>query len=205
MTKIKKPKLSNSLEITYKIDTDEKKLYDYYFKDINLTYYVEFNSCIFEKCTFDSDFKNSSFIDCIFRNCDFSNTDFSNSLMQRVELHECKLVGSDMDKCIFKDVLINKSLLNYISFGFSKFINTIFLASNINDSSFINTKYEDAMFDNCIINSINFLNANLSTMDISSSIINSLLLNGNELKGIICDEKQAIEFAKTLGIIVKES
>lgn len=58
-------------------------------------------------------------------------------------------------------------------------------------------------FENCNLTRIELLHTSLKDIDLRSCLIEGLKISGNELKGAVVTEIQALELVRFLGVIVE--
>lgn len=85
--KINKPRMKNSIALTFKECIEENTFSNIYFSKSPLNYIsiqdITFDSCHFNNINFSNiKLANVDLIDCYFENCDLSNINFSKSCVQ---------------------------------------------------------------------------------------------------------------------------
>jgi uncharacterized protein YjbI with pentapeptide repeats len=152
---------------------------------------IKFINCNFEK---------SYFVDTIFEFCDLSNLNLSSSTFKRVIFKDCKLSGANF----------NRSYLENVKFATCNARN-IYLdecaiySCNLNETNFSFANLTSVDFKNTEIYNCNFLECNFSKtklhkLDFSNSEISGIIIFTEDLKGVIMNESQALDFVKILGI-----
>lgn len=206
---VKAPIFQTSLtSIEHFEENEERQYFDFIAEEIpiqlNGSQRVEFNGCQFKRIDFSQvNFERSSFIDCQFVHCDFSNADLSSSLLRRVVFEHCNLVGIDCSRTSFQDVTVKLSQAAYGNFSFSTWKEASIQQCKMDEASFNECHFKNIKLHETSFVSCEFLHASLKDVDFSSCEIEGIQLCGDELKGVIVNEFQALSLARILGILIK--
>ena len=215
--KINKPHIKQPLDkietlsdaAQYLEDSYETEITAKHFKGLTLSALdlseFTFEQVIFENCRFiGCSFHKASFTDVLFNSCDLSNANLSNSYMSRCAFEEVKAVGANFLESFFRNVSIEKSIFKYATLHGVKADTLNIVASDFDESFFSDCKLKAAAFDEVSLMRTEFFRTPLKGIDLSSCNIEQLLVSSEktELKGVIVNTAQAVEFAKLLGIRV---
>ncbi|MBD7946063.1 MULTISPECIES: pentapeptide repeat-containing protein [Psychrobacillus] len=166
---------------------------------------VVFDQIHFQQASFESlHFYQVEFIDCIFEKCDLSNVVMDQALFHRVEFIECKLFGANITDGRLTDVRLVENLANYLNLSFSKLKKVSFTKCILNHADFVDSTFQQVELENCELNEANFTDTSLNGIDLSTSTYENLIVSMEDLKGCTVSMEQAIGFAKSLGVIIKE-
>ena len=209
--KITAPKISKSLQ---ELDVRQALLEDYYVSD-GLVTKLELDEEQEDKIVFDQihfrdksmegvRFQQVEFIDCIIEKCDLSNVDFGNAVFHRVEILSSKLVGANVSQSRMTDVKMVDTVANYVSLSFSKLKKVSFTKTSFNRADFIETTFDKVNFEGCELNEANFNGTALTGVDLSSNTYEQLTVSLDKMQGCTVSTEQAIGFAKSLGLQIKE-
>ena len=209
--KIASPKISKSLQ---ELNVQNALLEDYYVSD-GLVTTLELDQEQEDKIIFDQihfqhismegvRFHQVEFVDCLFEKCDLSNVDFGNSVFHRVEIQASKLVGANLSQSRMTEVKIVDSVANYVTMSFSKLKKVLFSKIAFNRADFIEASFDKVGFENCELNEVNFTGTALTGIDLSSNTYEQLTVSLDQMQNCTVSSEQAIGFAKSLGLIIKE-
>lgn len=166
---------------------------------------IELSKCEFQSCHFcHSSFAHCDLSDTVFKECDFSNCDFSQSNFVRVTFENCKLVGCNFSEASFYQIEIKKSNLSYANFSLGVLKQVSIYNSKAQSSSFQEVKWEKIKLEETDFTLAQFFRTTLNHIDFSSCNIEGIVVRLEDLKGVTTTQYQAIQFAKLLGIIIKE-
>lgn len=164
---------------------------------------ITFMECKFHKVTFTNAINKVLFMDCIFDHCDFSNLDMQENVFRRVKFMQCRFTGTDMSSSTLQDTLLQDCEASYFNASGTTCKTTEFIRNRFVESYFNMIKHNNLKIQECNLVSSEWLNTKFEGLDLSDSLIDGILVNAENLKGVIVNSMQAIELAKLLGIIVK--
>lgn len=203
---MKKIRLSNILE-EKKEFVDEEMIYDSHFKDIivsSIYRNIKIDGCTFTNCKFTNlDLEQIEWIDVVFDHCEFDCVFLSGFTLCRVHFIGCRVSGLEMTNALIQDVLFQSTKGNYCNFSGSKIKDCAFTQSDFSFSSFVHCDWMHSSFDYCNLDDSEWLNTPLKGIDFSTSSISNILVSNDLLKGVIVNERQALEFVRILGIVIK--
>ncbi|WP_298470845.1 pentapeptide repeat-containing protein [uncultured Psychrobacillus sp.] len=209
--KITSPKLNENPE---QINLKEALQEDYYISNATVCSLegieesegkIIFDQVLFKQASFvDLHLYQVEFIDCIFEKCDLSNVVMEQAVFHRVEFIACKLFGANFADARLTDVRVCENHSNYLNLSFSKLKKVSFNNCTLNHSDFIDCTLQLVEFEACEIDEANFTDTSLDGVDLSSTTYENLLVSLEDLKGCTVSMEQAIGFAKSLGVIIKE-
>ncbi len=203
---MKKIRLSNVLEEKKEFE-DEETIYDSDFKDIvvsSIYRNIKIDGCRFRSCKFKNlDLEQIEWIDVVFDHCEFDHVCLSGSTLCRVHFIGCRVSGLEMTNALIQDVLFQSTKGNYCNFSGSKLKDCAFTQSDFSFSSFVHCDWMHSSFDYCNLDDSEWLNTPLKGIDFSTSSISNILVSNDLLKGVIVNERQALEFVRILGIVIK--
>ncbi|SDN43256.1 Uncharacterized protein YjbI, contains pentapeptide repeats [Psychrobacillus sp. OK028] len=209
--KITAPKIAKSLQ---ELDVQKALLEDYYVSDGLVTRLeleeeqegkIIFDQIHFQDISMDGvRFQQVEFVDCIFEKCDLSNVDFGNAVFHRVEIRSSKLVGANISESRMTEVRAVDSIANYVTMSFSKLKKVAFIKTTFNRADFIEATLEKVSFEDCELNDANFTDTALAGIDLSSNTYEQLTVSLDKMKDCTVSSEQAIGFAKSLGLTIKE-
>jgi len=149
-------------------------------------------------------FEQVEFIDCKFERCDLSNVDFGDAIFHRVEFQQSKLMGAQCTQSRFGHVLVDGCVANYVAFSFSKFKQVKFENTSLNKADFLECALDKVFFNTCELDGVNFTDTSLAKIDLSTCTYGDLTVTVDKLDGCTVSTEQAIGFAKSLGLLIKE-
>lgn len=149
-------------------------------------------------------FHQVEFVDCLFEKCDLSNVDFGNAVFHRVEIKNSKLLGTNISQSRLTDVKIEDTIANYLGMSFSKLKKVAFNKCLLNRADFIEATLDKVSFNTCELDGANFTETPLKGIDLSSNTYEQLTVSMEQLADCTVSTEQAIGFAKSLGLIIKE-
>jgi len=164
---------------------------------------IDFKQVRFTKCRFAAcDFTGAGFENVTFENCDFSNCIFGSSYWKGAEIRECKADGSDFNKALLKD-----SLLEGNSFQYANCVSTSWENCTINDCNFkeaflSEVKFKKTGFHQVDFTRVDFFKTPLKGIDLSECTIDGILMSEtrSELQGAKVNMMQAAVLAQLLGV-----
>lgn len=166
---------------------------------------ITFDQIHFQDVSFDGvQFEQVEFIDCHFDRCDLSNVNMGDAILHRLEINQSKLVGMQCSQSRLGHILIQDSVANYASFSFSQFKNVRFQQTALSKSDFFESGFTKVEFDSCELDGANFTETSLATIDLSSCTYEQVTVSVDKLAGCTVSTEQALGFAKSLGLIIKE-
>jgi uncharacterized protein YjbI with pentapeptide repeats len=210
--KVLKPRLIKGIEKrTLEIDLLEEEdvisegyISDYTF-DIEEAYKISFEGVVFERVDFNGMRIDSlELTDVRFINCDLSNCTFMGSIIHRVEFEDCKMMGLSLNDSTLQNVSINNCNGRFALFNFIRMKNTIFNKSNFENCNIQSGKLDKVAFTETYFTQGQMSGTSLKDMDISSCYFDGVGLRPEDIKSAIVSPMQAVEFAKLLGVIIKE-
>lgn len=139
----------------------------------------------------------------MFDHCEFDHVCLSDSTLCRVHFIGCRVSGLEMTNALIQDVLFQSTKGNYCNFSGSKLKDCAFTQSDFSFSSFVHCDWMHSSFDYCNLDDSEWLNTPLKGIDFSTSSISNILVSNDLLKGVIVNERQALEFVRILGIVIK--
>jgi uncharacterized protein YjbI with pentapeptide repeats len=210
MDKPKIPKLMEELDVSRLIEIEEERFIS---RGIVSEWRVlelpdskiSFDQVLFQDISFEGvRFDQVEFIDCKFERCDLSNVDFGNSVFHRVEFHQSKLVGAQCTQSRFSHVLMNGCVANYAAFSFSRIKQVKIEKTALNKADFFECTFEKVEFNECELDGVNFTETSLEKIDLSTCTYEDITVSLEKLAGCTVSEEQAMGFAKSLGLLIKE-
>lgn len=216
---IKEPNVSGNLTVAVEAETlmreakeQETEITELQFEKVFLTKFdgshlsfkkVIFKNCKLMGCTFDE----AGFEDVKFINCDFYNSSFNDAYFKCCSFRSCKTVGADFygsrinhvtfDECYAADAGFDTARMSYV-----KAENTDFTEASFSKCRLIHVEWKNVCFEKA-----NFFKTLLRGVDFSECNISGITLSDGkgELEGIIVNMFQAVELAKGMGMIIKET
>ena len=165
---------------------------------------LEFSGCSFVRCRFEEiSVRWLSFSDCVFAGCDFSNASLKGAAFRRVEMRDCRAVGSEIADSWIAHALFSGCRMGYAGFGKGKLESVRFEDSDLKEASFSGCAFKAVEFDRCVLTAVEFLATPLKGVDLRTSRIDGIKLSGGELRGAVVTPEQAVELSKLLGVVVK--
>jgi uncharacterized protein YjbI with pentapeptide repeats len=166
---------------------------------------ITFDQIHFQEVNFEGiQFEQVEFIDCRFDRCDLSNVNLGESIIHRVEFHQSKLVGMQSSQSRLGHVLIQDCVANYTSFSFSQFKHVRFQQTSLCKSDFFESKFTKVEFNTCELDGANFSETSLENIDLSTCTYEQVTVSVDKLAGCTVSTEQALGFAKSLGLVIKE-
>lgn len=165
---------------------------------------LEFAGCSFVRCRFEEiSVRWLSFTDCAFEGCDFSNVSLKGAAFRRVEMRDCRAVGTEIADSWIAHALISGCRMGYAGFGKGKLELVRFEDCDFKEASFSGCAFKSVEFDRCALTAAEFLGAPLKGIDLRTSRIDGIKLSGGELRGAVVSPEQAVELSKLLGLVVR--
>jgi len=159
-----------------------------------------FSGCRLSECNFrDCDFSRVSFI-----RCDFSNSDFSESYFRDCVFEECKAVGTQWLQTGWIQVTARKSVFSLANFSESAWKKAELEDCDFCEAVLARCRWEKVRLTQIRLQRACLFRTPLAGMDLTSCETEELVVSGEELRGAVVDRLQASEFAKLLGIVIKE-
>lgn len=149
-------------------------------------------------------FHQVEFVDCLFEKCDLSNVDFGDAVFHRVEIKSSKLLGTNITQSKLTEVKIEDSVSNYLNMSLSKLKKVAFEKTTLNRSDFIEASFDKVRFEKCELDGANFTETDLNGIDLSTNTYEQLTVSMDKLADCTVSTEQAISFAKSLGLLIKE-
>ncbi|MDX1806877.1 MAG: pentapeptide repeat-containing protein [Paenisporosarcina sp.] len=166
---------------------------------------VTFDQIHFQDVSFGGiQFEQVEFIDCRFDRCDLSNVNLSDAIIHRVEISQSKLVGMQCPSSRLGHMLIHDCVANYASFSFSQFKNVRFQQTSLSKSDFFESGFTKVEFDTCELDGANFSETSLTNIDLSTCTYEQVTVSVDKLVGCTVSTEQALGFAKSLGLVIKD-
>lgn len=201
--KMKTPQFKEASFLEEATTVEDSIVLNKHFKDIIFDEKIEgvsFEDCKFENCTF-----LKPLIKCIFFNTKFTKCEMSNIILNSANIHTCLFEHCHMVG------------INYIlcSIQFTKIINSHMKLSSHHDTLLKKCKIEDSNLSSSIYQGVRFfeneleqldlrdsefIHTKLDGVDISNCNIEGMLIDPNDIRGMIATEVQAIELISLLGI-----
>lgn len=164
-----------------------------------------FDDVVFKDVSFaDQDMSRFEFVDVLFETCDFSNANFQHAVFRRCEMIRSKLTGVNMNDASFGHVRIQESEGRYSSFSFSELKDIVFENCNLPDADFYECVLKRVQFENSTLDNSNFAETDLTGIDLSRAKFDQIEVTLSKLSGCVVSQAQAIEFARLLGLSVKD-
>lgn len=164
---------------------------------------VVFKNCRLMGCTFDE----TEFVDVKFINCDFYNSSFNDAYFKCCSFRSSKAVladfyGSSLNHVSFADCHMTEAGFDTARMGYIRAENTDFTESSFSKCRITNTDWKNVCFEKA-----NFFKTVLKGVDFSACNINGITISDGrrELEGVIVNMFQAVELAKRMGIVIKET
>ncbi|MFI3211541.1 MAG: hypothetical protein R3Y64_10910 [Peptostreptococcaceae bacterium] len=199
MKKVKHTYLEESINVV------DKNL-DIHYKnqtfDLSKIYYYEFNGCLFENCTFTNEGVNLQFIHCKFIHCDICNITMNKTRFYISEMYECKLIGATFNESIFDNMIINESNLKMSGFFYHKFKEVEIDKSILEESFFESSSLIKFEISNSNLVKID-VNKTKFNIDLSSNNIESIKISIEDIKGATISFDQSYDLIKLLGVKLK--
>lgn len=188
--------------------TFESYMSDYLYENVCIeTSFTDgvIDSCKFVNCHFkDCTFHGIECMDVIFEHCEFENAHFISCNLTRVHFISCRISGLELSESLLCDVLFQLCKANYCNFGGSRFNDCLLDTDDFTSSGFIQCEVKKTVFKKCVMNSTEWFNTSLKKLDFSSCEIENIGVSNNQIAGVIVNERQALQFVKLLGIVVKD-
>lgn len=178
-----------------------------HFKEETITefgHYMEFQNCQFEKIIFEGNFEGTVFRNVTFKECRFSNAQFYGSSFIKTSFLNCNLIGTNFSNSTFVDTEIVSAKANYSNFNSAIFKHTKLEENDFSEAGFSNVELEQTQFQNNRLIRADFHNTSLKKIDFRTNEIEGMIVNLEDLSGVIMTTNQAISFFPLLGIVVKE-
>ena len=160
---------------------------------------MKYRNETFEKIIFKG--TDNDYIQCIFKNVDFSKCDLSN-----IYFEECKFIN-----CDFSNSVYSKYISKSNEYRNSKFIGTNMMGAHLenvcdmSESSFIRLeKINKIAFNDCKMIRADFRETKLNQVDFSTCDISEIMVNIEDLRGLIVTSYQAISLSTILGLKIKD-
>ena len=165
---------------------------------------VSFDRVIFRNVIFkEAAFKSLELTDIRFENCDLSNADLSGSVIHRVEMVKCKILGLNLSEATLRNVLFDDCNGLYISFRFSDCKQVNFKNCLLNNGDFQKSNFSKVSFLSSNLQQVEFSGTTLKGIDLTSSEIDGMGARIEDLNGVIVSTEQAASLSRLMGVIVK--
>ncbi len=147
---------------------------------------AEYEQCTFINCDFTkANLNRYKFIDCQFVDCNLSMVSLVDTVMNKVVMERCKLLGIHWftcDKFMFA-VWFKSCALSNASFYNFNIKKTFFENCDLKEADFSGADMTECKLKSCDLSNAMFGNTNLSKADLSTSFNFSINPNLNKLKG----------------------
>lgn len=167
---------------------------------------VSFKHVVFRNVTFsDVSFDSADIEDVLFENCDLSNSFFRGSILNRVQMINCKLVGANFTDTSFINVEISRSNGQYASFRFSHCKRFRILDSIMPYVDFQSVDFNEMFFEKTELQGGQFSGTKLNGIDFSTCDITNIGVGLEEIRGASVSSLQAVGLSGLLGISIKDA
>ena len=172
--------------------------------------YLEFSGCLFRHCTFsDWEFKRISFVDCVLEQCDLSGLRLENVTFQRIRVTDCRLLGAEMLKAVFKavfsNVLWHGCNADYLAFSESKCTRVEFTECRFHESTWQDITLKATVFDHCDFTSSTIRHMPLAGLNLTTCVLDSLQIDPFDLRGLKVTPLQGLAFCSLLGLVITDA
>lgn len=152
--------------------------------------------CQFEKTTFTNNhFFRAEVTDVIFKDCDLSNCQFEKSSWYRVQLINCKLVGTTSDQSFFKEVSFDGCNLNLANLNEMKLTAVTYTDTKLTEINCMETSLKQTRLTNCDLNNADFTNTSLTKLDLRRCQFKAMRVQPFDIRGCHVNTEQALYFA----------
>lgn len=160
---------------------------------------------VLENCNFQSatigDFK---VIDGLFVRCNFAGVRTDHVFLQRIEMTQCRIQGTEFQEANITDVAIRTSKCMGSSFRFGKIKNTLFADCDLTDVDFTGAELINVTFDNCTLTNALFFQSTLASVSVKSSTIENIRITRESIKNLTVNSGQALYLATLFGLVVED-
>lgn len=140
----------------------------------------------------------------IFRNCDFSNIEWLKASFHQVIFEQCKLTGANFAESYLRDCQFHDCLCDFVSFSQGNLKVVTFANCRLTDSEFYNLKWQHINFINNDLTGSNWGHTSLNKLDFSNNKFYRIILEQENLRGLIVNSQQALVIAASLGLVIKD-
>lgn len=169
---------------------------------------LEMRGCSLRGCELrGASLKRASFVDVEFVRCDFSNARLSDAFFQRVRFVECKLLGADLDGARIRHVSFADCLLRMANFSSAKAEDACFLRCDLTEAALRELRsFKRVAFTECNLRRAELAGTRLAGVDLTTCEIGGAVWTAGlpEVRGAIVTPLQAIELARSLGVVLRE-
>lgn len=143
-------------------------------------------------------------LDSIFSRCDFSGTVLNRVTLERVEINNSRIQGTQYIDARFKEVTIKNSKGIHSSFRFSKMKNVAFVDCDLGGADFQGSEMENVIFENCNLKDAQFSSTKLIHVNFSSSNIESIKINKESFGKVTVNTSQALYLSSIFGLVLED-
>jgi uncharacterized protein YjbI with pentapeptide repeats len=117
---------------------------------------------------------------------------------------DCKMMGIKLIEGTIRNVRFNNCNLSYANFRFSNIKQVIFMNCLLRNGDFQSVELLKVKFDESDMKQIQMSGTKLKDIDLSTCDIEGIGIRIEELYGAIVSNIQVIDFAKLLGLVIKD-
>lgn len=166
---------------------------------------LHFNDVQFKHVRFNgANLEEVHFTDVLFDTCDFSNAQLKNTHFHRCQFKDVKLTGADFSQALFGHVLFENGEAQYSDFSLSRTNHVAFHQMDLTESNFFDCHFKQTFFVRNLLHRASFIETNLANIDLSTNQYDTIEVTIEKLSNCIVSERQAIGFAKLLGLHITE-
>lgn len=166
---------------------------------------LHFNDVQFKHVRFNgAQLEEMQFTDVLFDTCDFSNAQLAYARFHRCHFKDVKLTGANFSQAQLGHVLFEDGEAQYSDFSLSHMDRTAFYQMDLTESNFFDCQFKQSYFVKNFLHRASFTETDLANIDLSSNQYDRIDVTIEKLRNCIVSERQAIGFAKLLGIRLKE-
>ena len=167
---------------------------------------LSFQQTVFQNCRFmGCNFNETFFKDVKFINCDFYQSGFSDAGFKNCAFLSCKGDGADFygssmyhvsfQDCVMKEALFDAGKMSYVKGSHTDFSKSGFSKCKMSNMDWNRVSFREA----------NFFKTVLKGIDFTTCWIEGIVLSEGkgELEGMVVNTLQALDFAKSLGIVIQ--
>ena len=113
--------------------------------------------------------------ECSLRGVDLSNVKARGARLDRVALHDCRLVGLSVEEGGLRDVLLSGCRLGMASFARAGLRAVRFEGCDLRETSFLGARMRDVVFEGCRLEGADFREARMTDCAIRGSSLDGVL------------------------------
>lgn len=166
---------------------------------------LHFQNVLFKHIRFSgADLSEMQFTDVVFDTCDFSNAQLQHAQFHRCSFKGVKLTGADFSHVRLTHVIVEQSDAQYSDFSLSHMKFAAFHEVDLTNANFFGCQFKDVNFVKNILHDASFIETDLANIDLSTNQYDRIEVTIEKLQNCIVSKRQAIGFARLLGIQIKE-